>query len=160
MAPELTAEQIADNYRFSTITTMTNDTARKSNGSTISSTSLTHVSDISDEPRVTQKADATGNSQLQASVKDTTVGQISTTDVVLEVPSDSNENHPPSLPISPLPRKSSSDDDDSSPPPLPSSEPPALDDDNFNSKQSGKMITTVWHKILTGQNFNDQINHY
>ena len=138
--PGLTAEQLADNYRLSTITTMTNDTARKSSGSSISSTSLTHVSDISDEAKITEKPDATSNSQ--ASVKDTTSGQISTTDVILEVSSNTKENKPPLLPISSVPHPSYSDDD--SPPPLPSSEPPDLDDDTstFSSKlQSGKILT-------------------
>ena len=119
---------------------MTNDTARKSIGSTISSTSLTHVSDISDELKITEKADATSNSQ--ASVKDATSGQISTTDVILEV--SSNENKPPSLPILPVPHKHLSSSDDDSPPPLPSSEPPELNDDTgtFNTElQSGKILT-------------------
>ena len=137
--PGLTAEQIADNYRLSTITTMTNDTARKSSGSTISSTSLTHVSDISDEPKITEKVDMTSNSQV--SVKDTTSGQLSTADVILEVSSGTNVNKPPLLPISPVPRASLSDDD--SPPPLPSSEPPDLDEDagTLNSElQSSKIL--------------------
>lgn len=137
--------QTADNYRFSTISALTNDTVdtgRKSTGSSISSTSLTHVSDISDEPTTTQKANATGSSQT--SVRDTTSGQISTTDVVLEVSSDTNVNKPPPLFISSASRKSSDDD---SPPPLPSSEPPALDDDTFKF-QSGKILATHNYNIL------------
>ena len=121
--------QVTDNYRISTISIMTNDTGRKSTSS-ISSTSLTQVSDISDEPKITQNANATSNSQTSIKA-DTTSGQISTTDVILEVASDANENKTPSFPISPM-RRSSSDEE--SPPPLPSSEPPALDDDTFNNK--------------------------
>ena len=135
----LTAEQIADDYRLSTISTMTNDTAHKSIGSTISSTSLTRVSDISDEPKITEKADAISNSQV--SVKEATSGQISTTDVILEVSSDTK---PPLLPISPVPHPSHSDDD--SPPPLPSSEPPDLDEDTgtLNSElQSSKKLNIL-----------------
>lgn len=124
---------------------MTNDTARKSTGSTISSTSLTRVSDISDEPKITEKVDTTSNSQV--SVKDTTSGQISTTDVILEVSSGKNENKPPPLlPISPVPHPSHSDDD--SPPPLPSSEPPDLDEDtgtlNSELQSSKKLIITKY----------------
>lgn len=130
--PALTAEQVTDDYRMSTISTMTNDT-----GSTISSTSLTQVSDISDEPKITQNANVTSSSQ--ASVKADTSGQISTTDVILEeVALDTKKTKAPSFPISPM-RHSSSDE--GSPPPLPSSEPPALDDDTFNNKfQFGKKL--------------------
>ena len=127
-------------YRYSTISTMTNDTARKSNGSTISSASLTQVSDISDEPRTTEKANATGSSQT--SVKDTTAsGQISTTDVIVEVASDTDGNKLPPLLIPPTTHKSMSSSEDDSPPPLPSSEPPALDEDTFKF-QSGKTPTS------------------
>jgi len=131
----LTAEQVMDNYRISTISTMTDDTRHKSS-STISSTSLTQVSDISDEPKLTQNANATGSSQTSVKA-DTTSGHISSTDVILEVASDTNENKAPSLPISTMPQFSS--DEESPPPPLPSSEPPVLDDDTVNNKfQFGK----------------------
>lgn len=142
---QLTAEQTTDN-RFSTISTMTNDTGndtgRKSTSSTISSTSLTQVSDISDEAKVIPNVNVTGSSQV--SVKDTTSGQVSTTDVVLDVQSDTNNIMPSSL-MPPISHKShSSNSDDESPPPLPSSEPPAMDDDIFKF-QSGKKLSNYFY---------------
>ncbi|XP_065886482.1 syntaxin-binding protein 4-like [Dysidea avara] len=146
----LTADPLADNYRLSTISALTNDTARKSRtSSTIStgSASLTQVSDISDDTRPNI------SSSNRSSFRD----PASTTDVIVEIPSDTNINKP-RQPLfsgiqgiqSGIPPYLHSSDDDSPPPPPPSTAPPPLDEMDTELIQPKKRLPTDAEVAMAG----------
>jgi len=134
----LAVDPSSDNYRLSTISALTNDTVRKSRASSTISTgsaSLTQVSDISDDSKPNI------SSSNRSSFRD----PASTTDVIVEVPSDTNINKPqqslfPGIQSGIQSGSQNSSDDDSLPPPPPLTAPPPLDDSDTGTVHNGSIL--------------------